>query len=298
MNNFEPAGWPDANDRTFGSTRLRVKQVIGVDFSGAAEAGRLIWLSVCDVRGDRLALRKLARLDDLAGTAERHAALGFLRDAILGSTDALWGIDCPFGLPVELGWDDWESQLDAVGSWTRGANEFGRHCCALSMKAMGKLHTRRDTDRETKTPFDCYHYRIIHQTFHGMRELVPPLRSAPRTCVLPFQVSKLKSAERVIVESCPGSTLRRLGLPYNRYKQSGGAPVTAKHRKVRRAIFAGIAPLIEIDERDRRTMASDPGGDALDSSLAAVGAWHGWRTIDLRSIAEHLRYRHEGRIYC
>ena len=34
------------------------------------------------------------------------------------------------------------------------------------------MHIRRLTDREAKAPFDCYHYRIIHQTFYGMRDVL------------------------------------------------------------------------------------------------------------------------------
>jgi len=45
-----------------------------------------------------------------------------------------------------------------------------------------------------------------------------PLREERSTCVLPFDVARLDEAKRVVAEACPGSTLKRLGLPHSRYK--------------------------------------------------------------------------------
>ena len=45
------------------------------------------------------------------------------------------------------------------------------------MQALGgPLHIRRLTDSEAKTPFDCYHYRIIYQTAHNLKH---PKTAAP-----------------------------------------------------------------------------------------------------------------------
>lgn len=278
---------------------MRPREIIGVDFSGAAEAGRNCWLARCSIaKGRRLKLESIDRLEDLAGSSKREVALLWLLDAILRSRRTLWGIDCPLGLPIELGWKTWPAQLRALTAWTTGASEFGRHCCERSMTAVGSLHVRRVTDRETRTPFDCHHYRIIHQTFHGIRELAVPLRRSKTTCVLPFEIDRLAEAERVVAEACPGSTLRRLALPHNRYKQTKPGRVAAKHVKVRKVILAGIEAFVEIDEKQRRTILNNPGGDALDAVLAAVGVWFGWNTLDAAAVAKHPRYRHEGLVFC
>ena len=39
---------------------------------------------------------------------------------------------------------------------------------------------RRLTDIEEKAPFDPYHYRIIYQTFHGMRDVLGRLGDVAR----------------------------------------------------------------------------------------------------------------------
>lgn len=274
------------------------RRVIGVDFSGAALAGRNIWLAQCEVERSTLRLVSLDRLEDLAASAEREMAMRFLVEQILRSKAALWGIDFPFGLPIELGLGDWRAQLDLLSAWADSANALGRHCCDLAMKAVGKLHTRRITDVETRTPFDCYHYRIIYQTFHGMRDVLVPLLRDVDTCILPFAFDSLHSAKRVVVEACPGSTLRRLGLPFNRYKQSKPGKVEAKYIATRKTILAGLEGKIELDVKSVKVMLNNPGGDALDAVLAAVGVWDGWRAMDVAAMAAHPRYPREGFVFC
>ena len=65
---------------------------------------------------------------------------------------------------------------------------------------------------------------MIYQTFYGMRDVIGPLRRTPGTAVLPFQYRKLRTAERVVVECCPGSVLKRVGVPHQNYKQPAGGP--------------------------------------------------------------------------
>ena len=279
---------------------MRVRTIYGVDFSGAAEAGRNAWVARCERvgRSAKLTLIGLDSLERLAGASKRDVALSWLVKAIQDSRDALWGIDFPFGLPIELGLGDWSTQLEAVDSWTGTTNAFGLDCCARAMKAVNKLHTRRDTDRETKTPFDCYHYRIVYQMFHGMRDVLLPLRDDESTCVLPFDVATLDTAKRVVAESCPGSTLKRLGLPHARYKQAKPGRVAIKHKRVRELILAGLSASIEINPTQRRTMLNNPGGDALDAAIAAVGTWDAYRRMDTAAIAAHPRYTREGLVMC
>ena len=87
------------------------------------------------------------------------------------------------------------------------ASQFGRWLLGEAKKLGGKNHIRRQTDSEAKTPFDCYHYRIIYQTFHGMRDVLRPLSIDPTTCILPFQYDRLPTAERAVIEACPSTTL-------------------------------------------------------------------------------------------
>ena len=117
------------------------------------------------------------------------------------------------------------------------------------------------------------------------------------TAVLPFDYDGLPGARRVIVEACPASTLKRLGLPHQNYKQTGTAPLTPERRKTRRVILAGLAEHVSIGRVRRQTLMRDNGGDALDAVIAAVGAALAWPQTDHGSVASHPRYLREGRHY-
>jgi hypothetical protein len=130
-----------------------------------------------------------------------------------------------------------------------------------------------------------------------MRDVLGPLRLLRHTAILPFQYRRLPTARRVLVEACPSSTLKRLGLPHNNYKQPEGGPLTRKRLRTRRSLLDGLARHIRMDERQRRVMMRNAGGDALDAMIAAVGAAQAWGAADHRAIARHPRYPHEGRLY-
>ena len=276
-----------------------LERVVGVDFSGARLAGRNAWVAECDVgEGERLRLGRLESLGRLAGTDERDAALAWLVDAVRGSEATLWAMDFPFGLPVELGLGTWREQLELVAGWEGGAHAFGLHCLETAKRLGGPGHIRRLTDVEQRAPFDCYHYRIIYQTFHGMRDVLRPLSREAGVAVLPFERGKLAGSRAVVAEACPSSTLKRLGLPHQNYKQAAGGPLTAVRRRTRRAILAAAREHVEMPDRQGRRIMRNPGGDALDAVLAAAGGWHGWRHQPLRGGGEggEGRYAREGMI--
>src|SRR5438067_11151897 len=173
----------------------------------------------------------------------------------------------------------------------------GLECLRRARALGGPLHIRRLTDAEAKAPFDCYHCRIIYQTFYGMRDVLGPLRRRKETAIVPFQYRRLAAARRVLVEACPSSTLKRLDLPHQNYKQPQGGPLTPKRLRTRRAIFAGLARYVAIDASQRRVMMRDGGGDALDAVIAAVGAATAWHATDHGHVARHPRYPREGRLF-
>ncbi len=138
---------------------------------------------------------------------------------------------------------------------------------------------------------------MFYQTFHGMRDVLGPLRRQPHTAILPFQYRRLPAARRVLVEACPASTLKRLGLPHQNYKQPAGGPLTAKRRRTRHAILEGLARHVAIGAAHRRVIMRNGGGDALDAVIAAVGGWTCWNEADHGSVARHPRYSREGKLY-
>lgn len=269
--------------------------VFGVDFSGAKLAGVAIWVAQVELSRKRLVA--LDRLGALCGCDDRAPALAHLVKMILDSRRALWGIDFPFALPIEIAdaGAGFREQLRWLSHVSDDAYGFGRRCVERAQKQGREMHIRRDTDRETKTPFDCYHYRIICQTFYGMRQVLLPLHKSPGTVIPPFD--RVKEFDRAVVESCPGSTLKRWGVPHNNYKQPAGGPLEKKRIVNRRIILSKLREFIEIDDRFIRVIQRNPGGDALDAVIAAVGAWQSWEATDFDALWAHPRYRLEGRIF-
>jgi hypothetical protein len=288
-----------------GSTSAHFDSVYGVDFSGAKLAGRNIWVARLEPvrRGPkgrgRFVLTELASLEKLCGSAERAPALSHLVEMIRASTRALWALDFPFALPIEVmpGSARWRDQLALLHAANDDAYQVGLDCLDRARALGGPLHLRRQTDVDAKAPFDCYHYRIIYQFFYGVRDVLGPLWNAKRTAVLPFHYRRLPGANRVLVEACPSSTLKRLGLPHQNYKQPAGGPLTAKRLRTRRTILDALARHVRFDDAARRTMMRNPGGDAIDAVLAAVGALHAWHLTDHAAVARHPRYPREGRLY-
>ena len=268
-----------------------------MDFSGAKRAGKTAWVAEVDLADARPRLTGLAPLGRLAGDDAREACLPWLANRIARSEQALWAMDFPFGLPLELYWQGWPAQLEEVRRWPKDAYQFGLHCVARARERCGAMHPRRLTDTEAKAPFDCTHYRIIYQTFHGMRDVLAPLERTPGTCVLPFQWRKSPRAKRVLIESCPASTLKARGLPHQNYKQpAGGRPERFRLRN-RQAILRWLEARCDISRHRRRVMLTDPGGDALDAALCAVGGLLAVRACDLAAVRAHPRYRREGMIF-
>lgn len=241
----------------------------------------------------------LRRLSSLAGTADRGPALAHLVRLVLDSRQAVWGFDFPFGLPVELfpAGTPWADQFAFLAEWEDDAYGCGLECVRRATELFQRKHLMRAADTEARTPFDAFHYRIIYQTFFGMQDVVNPLRQAPGTAVLPFQYHKLRTAKRVVVECCPGSVLKRVGVPYQNYKQPAGGPLTRKRLKTRHAILDWLGGEVSIADRFRRVVMRNPGGDAMDAVIAAVGAARAVAAADHRAIARHPRYRHEGHLY-
>ncbi|HEV2763515.1 MAG TPA: DUF429 domain-containing protein [Pyrinomonadaceae bacterium] len=283
---------------------MNFSTIYGVDFSGARLAGKNTWVARVERNGRRrgtppLHLVELEPLETLCGTAERAGALGHLVELIAGSEAALWALDFPFGLPLEVFERGacWASQLEFLREWGEDDYGVGLECVRRALALGGPKHIRRLTDVEERAPFDPYHYRIIYQTFYGMRDVLGALRRRRQTAILPFQYRRLPSARRVLVEACPASTLKRLGLPHQNYKQPEGGPLTHKRRRTRRVILDGLTRHVEITPTHRRRIMRNGGADALDAVIAALGALNSWHRDDHRHIARHPRYPREGRLY-
>jgi hypothetical protein len=140
-----------------GSAWPPFRAVHGVDFSGARLAGRTTWLARLEPGaggGPALRLAELHRLERLCGTAEREGALAHLVECIAESQEALWALDFPFGLPVEVVEEGatWADQLEFLHGWGPDAYGLGLECLRRAKLLGGPNHIRRQTDDEAGRP--------------------------------------------------------------------------------------------------------------------------------------------------
>jgi len=262
-----------------------VARVHGVDFSGAADAGRRIWVASGTVGNKVLCIDDLRRAAELPGGGlDRAAALDALRAFIQAAGPCAVGCDFPFGLPEPLvGAPTWEAFALAFAERYPAPDAFRARCREA---AEGK-ELRRATDREARTPFSSYNLRLYRQTWTGIVELLAPLVRAG-AAVVPMQPPR--SRVPWLLEVCPASTLERAG----RYRPYKGR--TAGHRVARAAILAAFTEqdlTVSLEIRERAV--ADPGGDALDALIAAAATFRAVVAPDFPGADP--RYALEGRVY-
>lgn len=243
------------------------RRIAGVDFSGAQDAGRKLWITEGRSAGGRLYIEACASIAQRCGgvtaPAESCAALvAFLRR--LGA--AAVGCDFPFSLPnAMIGKRDWPAFL---------AGFARRYPTAETLHQAGRRggkELRRTCDIAAKTPFAPTNLRLYRQTWRGIRDVLAPLTAADAARVLPFQ--KPRPGVPWLLECCPASALKCLGMHQPPYK--GGAPGRAARRAaiLRELEEHGVAPL---SGSLRRVVIGQAGGDALDSVIAA---WIAFRVV-------------------
>jgi len=289
------------------------RRVFGVDFSAALDAGEHIW--VCRAHpGDRgVRIESVEPLCGLPGGAvPRDDALRALVGKVTESPRSAWGFDFSFGLPAAVldeiapGVATYAAQLDLVAQF--GDAEVLRERCA----AAHQRELRRQTDDEATTPFSPYNLRIYKQTFHGMVDVLRPLRGRPEVAVLPFDplpAAAASAGDRLpfnraaggraphvyVMEVCPASVLVALGLSTQGYKGADSHAAAKRH-----AIFghlAGAGLVRPAPRALRHRIIEQSGGDALDAVLAAVGAWRGYRDQDHDLLRRDPMYGREGFVY-
>ena len=241
------------------------QRVAGVDFSGARDAGRHIWIAEGNSTPKGVKLYNLLRADDLPhGGISFNEAMTGLCIYLAGQSDTIIGLDFPFSIPADLiEQSTWPRFIQDFSSRFDTAENFRDHC---RIKTGGK-ELKRLTDVEARVPWCAYNLRLYRQTWAGIRHVLSPLVADECVRVIPIQKPKVDLP--VIAEICPASFLKRENL-YVRYKGRG-----PEMRKGRAKILSKMTKrklFMPIDDKLQQTMVEDIGGDALDAALAAVCA--------------------------
>ncbi len=240
------------------------ERFLGVDFSGARNAGKAIWIAEGSPVDGGLHIDSLRRASDLpGGGAARTAALTALRTHLAGQDNALIGLDFPFSLPGELvDVPDWAGFAQSFARRYPDPEAF-RHACR---RRTGGRERKRRTDRRTATPFCAYNLRLYRQTYWGIAQVLAPLCEDTQIAIVP--VLDRSDASATLAETCPASSLKRLEC-YRPYK--GREPTLAT---ARRAILDLLKRAgLRCSDAIGNTAVADIGGDALDALIAAMTMW-------------------------
>lgn len=238
-------------------------RLLGIDFSGAQDAGRKIWVAEGRRNDGPLKIDDCrAALDLRDGGKTPAVAIAALARHIVAEHDTIAGCDFPFSLPVDLiHTNDWRNF--ALGFRQRFADPITFH--DRCHQATGGVETKRRTDREDRTPFNSFNLRLYRQTWWGIGHLLAPLVAANAVRVWP-QMSRV-AGKPTVVEVCAACSLIRLDC-YPSYKGR-----TKKHRDGRKRILdlmiarGFLAP----PKRPLHNILLDnQGGDALDAVIGAI----------------------------
>lgn len=242
----------------------RLRRFIGIDFSGARNAGDAIWIAAGSDSDGCLVVDHLQRARDLpGGAANRAQALAALRAYLLVQDHALVGLDFPFSLPRDLiEAANWPQFAGAFAARFPDPEAFRADCCRRS----NGRELKRRTDRRARTPFAAYNLRLYRQTYWGIADILAPLAEDRRIAIAP--VLERPDARCTLAEACPASTLKRLGC-YRPYK--GRAEL---HLRSRRTILERLSEeRLACGHTLQDIAIADRGGDALDAIIAAATMW-------------------------
>lgn len=261
-------------------------RILGVDFSGASDAGRKIWIAEGrpDGNGALELISCVAAIDLPGGGKAPGEAVPALARHIAGLGSARVGCDFPFSLPRDLvGARSWRSFALRYAADFADADTFR----SLMRTTQNAAEHKRMTDRIAKTPFNSYNLRLYRQTWWGISGVLGPLVASRSAAVRPQQ--KMLPGKPALIEVCAACTLKSIDL-YPPYKGKG-----ATHRKARRRILDHLierGALAAPTRRMRTLLLDNEGGDALDAMIGAVAT----AQADLAKEPDAYQ-RLEGRVY-
>lgn len=268
------------------------RRAIGIDFSGARDAGKRIWISEGSIDEKSRYRVESCRpaFQRLNCGSSRDATLPALAAWIADRDDSVIGCDFPFALPTgavdEANWHDFVRSFRRYETADAFRSDMRRRRAGTD-----PLEPKRRTDLpdHAATPWNPWNIRLYRQTHAGIGSLLAPLLG--RAAIAPFD--RPVAGRPLIVETCPASSLKQLGL----YKIHGGYKGAGTDcRRQREQIVDGLVErgLVMLSPALRSDIVENRGGDALDSVIAALGA-----VAALSDIANDVGYKDqiEGWVY-
>ncbi|HDG97946.1 MAG TPA: DUF429 domain-containing protein [Desulfobacterales bacterium] len=245
------------------------KEVYGIDFSGAKDAGRHIWISKGIASPGRLIIKSCFPASALPSSGiSLDKCLPALRQLVTSEKSAIFGFDFPFGLPAELvRHGSWKDFILAFSRTYKDSGHFRNTCLA----ATGNKELKRGTDIFNRAPLSPYNLRLYRQTYYGITQIIAPLVADDKARFIPMQ--KPVTGKPWVLEICPASTLKamRLYAPYKGPDRSNEAR-TRRRQQILKGILANGQQRLD-NSLITAGVLENPSGDALDSVIACFATF-------------------------
>ena len=272
--------------------------VYGVDFSGAEKAGKKIWIAQAVPDGDGLSIMRCQPATECFGVGSgRDIVLKKLVDLVANSEKAVFGCDFPFGLPANkvpelVPHESWAEFIAEFPARYTDARQFNKKCKQATQRATNdrSKEVKRKTDEvdEAGAPWPAYNERLFRQTYYVIRDVLRPIVLDRKVNIPPIHYTGADATW--IIEVCPASTLKALGL-------YGGNKSSFTVRKYILEAFEEKGRVVFEDDALRRKVLQDNDCDALDSVIAADAAYRAMCNPKHIKASEQWPYTIEGYIY-
>lgn len=266
-----------------------IRWVHGVDFSGAKDAGRKIWITTGLIRGKELLIKDCRSAKELLGSeTDLRRCLHALIDFVSGQREAIFGMDFPFGRPAaHIEQKTWEKFVSSFRKRFPDPDRFKRIC----FEKGNCRELKRVTDKEQGTPFSPYNLRLFKQTYYGIGYIIEPLLREGQACFLPME--EPLAGKPWVIEICPAVTLKKEGLHFS-YKGKTSECCNQRLMILKKLVEIGnlrISPHLE------NKILNNHGGDALDSVIAALATFRNLPNLLTPLEMGNSSYNLEGYVY-
>ena len=266
-----------------------IRWVHGVDFSGAKDAGRRIWVATGIIKEKLLQVEQIRPGETLPHSGkERGRCLSALLNFISKERESIIGLDFPFSLPGKLiESQSWENFILWFPEKFQTPQEFQQYF----LYAANGHELKRKTDHDQHTPFSPYNLRLYRQTYYGIRDLLNPFVRNQLAYTLPIQTPL--PDKPWIIEICPAATLKKEHL-YFTYKGKDREQYSKRVFILEKLEMAGIKIALS-DLRSKILKDSD--GNALDSIIAAFATFRALKNLVPFDYTQQSTYNMEGYVY-
>ncbi|MFB3885424.1 MAG: hypothetical protein ACE144_09345 [Thermodesulfobacteriota bacterium] len=265
-----------------------IRWVHGIDFSGAKDAGRKIWIATGLIQGKELQITDCRPAKELPESErELRECLSALIEFVSGQREAIFGMDFPFSLPAaHIEQKTWKDFILSFRKRFPDPERFRRIC----LEKGNQHELKRITDKEQRTPFSPYNVRLFKQTYYGIGYIIEPLLQEGQACFLPME--EPLPGKPWVIEICPAVTLKQGNL-YTPYKKR---PSGFNHRSMILKTLVEIGNL-GIPQHLQTEILDNAAGDALDSIVAAFATFRNLPNLLSSLVLENPIYNLEGFVY-